>query len=319
MTKVVVTCPDHGDFLISPAKHLSGAGCKKCSKHISSGETKLSDFISYWFDVKTSDRTTMNGKEIDILIPELNLGIEYNGVYWHSEQAHKNPKHHKIQKTKLCADAGIRLIHIEEYENTTVVKKTLAHILGIDEERYYARCCEVSISDCRSAEVIDFLNNNHLQGPAMSGEAYCLRINEVIVSVMVLGNVTSERGHSGKERVELKRFSSVGRVVGGASKLLKAFCRNTPECETIISYSDNRWFTGDMYNKLGFSLVSEIGPDYKYVKGKSILPKHKFKRSELKRRSDIEFKEEESEIQNAHRNGWYRFWDCGKKKWELNL
>lgn len=74
-----------------------------------------------------------------------------------------------------------------------------------------------------------------------------------------------------------------------------------------------------MYEKLGFKLVHETLPDYKYTKGRKVLPKYKFKRSELEKRDDIDFKSEETEVENAHRNGWFRFWDCGKKKWELIL
>ena len=31
------------------------------------------------------DRNILNGKEIDIFIPKLKIGVEYNGLYWHSE------------------------------------------------------------------------------------------------------------------------------------------------------------------------------------------------------------------------------------------
>ena len=29
-TKVIITCPKHGDFEVLPYNHLSGTGCKKC-------------------------------------------------------------------------------------------------------------------------------------------------------------------------------------------------------------------------------------------------------------------------------------------------
>jgi hypothetical protein len=31
-TKLIITCPIHGDFLQTPNKHLQGRGCKKCSR-----------------------------------------------------------------------------------------------------------------------------------------------------------------------------------------------------------------------------------------------------------------------------------------------
>jgi len=40
-------------------------------------------------------------------------------------------------------------------------------------------------------------------------------------------------------------------VVGGASKLFKHFIKNNKP-KNIISYSDNRYFDGSLYEKLGF-------------------------------------------------------------------
>lgn len=52
--------------------------------------------------------------EIDILIPELRLGIEYDGLYYHSTLKVK-PDYH-IEKLKIINKAGYRLINIFEDE-----------------------------------------------------------------------------------------------------------------------------------------------------------------------------------------------------------
>lgn len=46
-TKVVITCPTHGDFFKSPEKHLAGQGCQKCTKEELSKKfcSTTSDFI----------------------------------------------------------------------------------------------------------------------------------------------------------------------------------------------------------------------------------------------------------------------------------
>ena len=41
-TKVVITCPKHGDFKMLPFKHLGGQGCKTCKKKYGNTE----DFIN---------------------------------------------------------------------------------------------------------------------------------------------------------------------------------------------------------------------------------------------------------------------------------
>ncbi len=58
------------------------------------------------------DRQILEGKEIDILIPELSLGFEFNGTYWHSDKF--KPRGYHQNKTELAASKGICLIHISE-------------------------------------------------------------------------------------------------------------------------------------------------------------------------------------------------------------
>lgn len=58
-----------------------------------------------------NDRKTLGRKEIDILLPDVNLGIEINGVWYHmiNNQSH-------IEKYLLCKEKGINLIQIFDYQ-----------------------------------------------------------------------------------------------------------------------------------------------------------------------------------------------------------
>ena len=52
-------------------------------------------------------------KEIDILIPDLKIGIEYNGLFWHNENRKgKTPVH--LEKLEMCKNNGYNLIQIFE-------------------------------------------------------------------------------------------------------------------------------------------------------------------------------------------------------------
>ena len=146
-----------------------------------------------------------------------------------------------------------------------------------------------------------------------------LTINNQVVCAMSFSRATSIRGNSSVGLWELRRFASCCRVAGGASRLLKMFLRSHPECRKLISYSDNRWFTGEMYERLGFTLEKELNPDYKYSKNQMVEPKNHFSRTRLAAREDIDFRPEESEHQNCLRNGWYRIYDCGKKRWVMEV
>lgn len=53
-----------------------------------------------------------NAIELDIYIPEIKLGIEYNGIYWHST-TYKNKSYH-VDKVRFARKSGIKLIHLFE-------------------------------------------------------------------------------------------------------------------------------------------------------------------------------------------------------------
>ena len=53
-----------------------------------------------------------NGKELDIYIPTLSLGIEFNGIYWHST-AYKDKNFH-VDKLDYCKKNNIKLIYVWE-------------------------------------------------------------------------------------------------------------------------------------------------------------------------------------------------------------
>jgi len=62
-----------------------------------------------------NDRSILNGKELDIYVPELNLAVECNGIYWHSIS--KKDTNYHLEKFNLCKDKNINLFFIWECEN----------------------------------------------------------------------------------------------------------------------------------------------------------------------------------------------------------
>ena len=55
-------------------------------------------------------------QELDIYIPQFKLGIEYNGLFWHSTK-HISDINYHLNKSIVCRQKGIRLIHIYEFED----------------------------------------------------------------------------------------------------------------------------------------------------------------------------------------------------------
>jgi hypothetical protein len=87
-------------------------------------------------DIIINDKIVLNGKELDIYIPKLNIAIEYNGLMFHSFGKHKSSifnnfekeelkKHNHLLKTNLCEEKRIHLFHINENEWINSKKKLI--------------------------------------------------------------------------------------------------------------------------------------------------------------------------------------------------
>jgi hypothetical protein len=68
----------------------------------------------------------LNGLELDIFLPNLNLGIEYQGQQhfhpidaWGGEEALKNVQERDARKAQICKDKGVTLITIDYTEPLT--------------------------------------------------------------------------------------------------------------------------------------------------------------------------------------------------------
>jgi len=101
----------------------------ECQIHYNSSiyQSELTDFCKQYFpNLIENDRTLIKPKELDIVIPELKLAIEFNGNYWHSINNKKLGYH--INKTIECENYGYRLIHVFEDDWTDRRLKILSRL-----------------------------------------------------------------------------------------------------------------------------------------------------------------------------------------------
>ena len=84
----------------------------------SKNEEKLYQIIcdNYNLEVIQTERNIIKPLELDIYIPDKKIAIEYNGIYFHSIEMGK-PKDYHLNKSVMCRNLGIRLIHIYDIEN----------------------------------------------------------------------------------------------------------------------------------------------------------------------------------------------------------
>ena len=386
-TKVIITCPIHGDFEQTPKNHMKGQGCPKCGKkyaqvynkfnfdvliktskerfgerysfpnieneyenshskitikcnkcgnifnkiacdhitspnggcqhcyhNISKPEEEIGEYIRTLIcdEIKFNDRSILNGHELDIFIPSKNVAIEYNGLFWHSDN--KKNKNYHLMKTEMCEQQGIHLIQIfeDEYINLKhIVLSKLKHLLQLNtSQKIYARKCTIEKIDYNTAQM--FLDKNHIQGHDKATiYGGCYFNNELIGVMSFLKN--------GQDKWILNRFATDinKNTIGVGGKLFQWFIKNYNPSE-IKSFADRRWTSNiknNLYDKLGFIKEAILHPDYRYIFENKIQRFHKFgfRKNILHKKYGIDKNQSESEMVkhiNAH-----KIWDCGLIKY----
>lgn len=84
--------------------------CGMCGNRISIPEKAILYYLSASFpSIQENYRPSfLEGKEIDIYIPELMLGIEYDGERWHGDLEKD------LWKTRVCMEHGVTLLRVRE-------------------------------------------------------------------------------------------------------------------------------------------------------------------------------------------------------------
>jgi len=115
--------------------------CNPLDNRITSFEEKdLLSFMQsiYPGQIIENDRSILNGKELDIYLPEKKLAFEFDGLYWHSEMF--LPKDYHKNKTNSCESKGVQLIHIFEDDwlyKQDIVKSRISSLIGrIEHENF---------------------------------------------------------------------------------------------------------------------------------------------------------------------------------------
>jgi len=118
----------------------------------------LYEIVKDLFDgmvVRCNDRTAIRPKEIDVYLPDLKIGFEYDGAHFHQDNAFSK------EKDKLCADANIQLYRILELDKRnplTTIKHQLENfgfnLSNINFEKIQRKCAVSVISVEEAKEII---------------------------------------------------------------------------------------------------------------------------------------------------------------------
>jgi len=121
-SKVIITCPIHGDFEQIANSHLMGNGCVNCSE--SRGEKSVAKYldknnISYYRQHKFSDCKNIFQLPFDFYLPKYRTAIEFDGIQHYEPiprfgglEAYNRLKVNDKIKSDYCEDNYIDLIRI---------------------------------------------------------------------------------------------------------------------------------------------------------------------------------------------------------------
>ena len=125
--KVIIICPEHGEFLQTPGSHKQGDGCLKCNS--SKGEIKIINFLEkniteYIHQHKFKNCIGLKRKlPFDFYLPKYNICIEYDGGQhfksikrYGGEKGFENRQKLDKIKTDYCLNNNIQLIRIPYWD-----------------------------------------------------------------------------------------------------------------------------------------------------------------------------------------------------------
>ena len=310
-----------GNIRETKLANFSFQDCATCSN---SGVSKVETELFIWvkelypntFKYKFEERIT-KPQEIDIFIPELNLGIEFCGLYHHRENELEeiNADENKHYKKMLKANKlGIRLITVFENEwndKKEQVKGFLLSSLKKNTIKIGARNCQIKEISTDTSN--DFMDKNHIQGSDKPKISFGLFNENELVGV-ITGGYHPQAANSNDKTLYLNRLAfKIGATVsGGASKLFSSLKKYAKQngYKQIISWSDNRWSEGNVYKQLGFTFESQrekgkglsdgsIWPDFYYAYNGKLHTRSASKNIDITKANKV--------------------YDCGKKRWSFKL
>lgn len=277
--------------------------CNPIGDSTSIKQQQLYDFIRANTD-KEVISNYRDGLELDIYIPDLNIGYEFNGLYWHSSE-YRDKNYHR-DKLEYFKDKGMKVIHVWEDDwdyKRGIIESQILYNLGLS-NKIPARKTTVKIIDNKQAR--EFLDDNHLQGSYTRVTiSLGLFFEDTLISVMTFDQQEGRKKMADNE-FNLSRFCNLKNttVVGGASKLFKAFT-NIYNPQKVVSYADADWSDGGLYNILGFEEVYRTRPDYKYLIDGQRHHKSNFRKPKGETRTESQIMQDIP-----------RIYDCGKIKYQ---
>lgn len=285
--------------------------CPNCNKL-----TNIEIIIQSFLDDKNiqysiKNRQVITPYELDFVIPNFNLAIEANGLYWHSDVVVDNMYHQN--KFLMTKKQNIKLLQFFEDDilfKSDIIKSIIYNNLNIYNKRIHGRKCIINKISTKDKNL--FLNKNHLMGSDRSNIKLGAYYQNELIAVMTFSKRNITINDNEEFDFEISRFccKKFYKVYGIASKLFKNFLKIYGTNLKIKSYADLMIGEGLVYEKLGFEKVKMTLPGYFYHSNNKRI--HRF--TSLSMRQDKTLTERDDMLNQ----GYYRIFNAGNNKFVYN-
>lgn len=223
----------------------------------------------------TNSSDVVPGYTVDLYYEKFKTAIDI--VCSYEKDVVRVGKKYAQTKTLAANAAGVRLIHIFDYELLDEVIKTRVYRMLDDllnPPKIIAGARHTDIKLIEYSDARDFLNLYHIQGAATANVYIGCYYGGELVGVMTFGKPRFSKGYD-YEIVRLAWKTGV-RISGGTKKMFNYFIKNFNP-EDIMTYADINKFTGNSYLKLGYKFIQVTDPDYKWVSPDSTIALTRYK------------------------------------------
>jgi Zn finger protein HypA/HybF involved in hydrogenase expression len=285
--------------------------CPKCYIISPNGKSKYEYEISDWLNYLninniSNKRFYENNKykyEIDIFLPDFNIGIEFDGIYWHSELKGKDKNYHVNKTDYFNNKHNINIIHIFEDEwklKKNIIKSIIKNKLNISDNKINSNKCIIKEIDTEVTK--KFIQKNNIHVYDNSNINLGLFHNNKLISIMTFKKNTNNW------LLDIYSVKINHYINNGFNKMILYFKEKYNN--SIITYLDRKYFNNYIYPN--FNIKSITKPNCYYFKhGSELIHSNYYTITKLK--SILETYNEKLNIwDNMQINGYNRIWDCGR-------
>lgn len=243
----------------SPKDRKRGRGCPRCAngKTTSQGEAELAAFVEGAIGagrVMRNVRGCLGGKfEVDVHVPSMSVGIEFNGVYYHSEEFVGATYHaDKFHAADASKEALIQVWEDDWRDRREAVEMLLLRKLRAS--KAVRRSEEFSASKLSVSSARRFFAANSVQ-KLEPGLTYLALMDGSATPYAVMAFTLTI------DACLIKGYATHGVVIGGFIALIDEIRSFTNERASMLQVvTDNCVTNGESLLGYGFSLTQELPP-----------------------------------------------------------